>query len=276
MRNFLQDSRRERKRPYEEEVIQRCQKRYKMTRERSEKSLALSSESTSMEWVPSLSESSLVVPKNLHDLLFTVWNTRDQNDVFWKVVPILNSFNDLVGLDHVKEWVFQIVCLALVEGKTDNLEIYNVSIAKSSHIKNLICGLYKSLGISTTVEEHDDEYLVCPAAGKSCLWKLTIPVYTHKQLYEIFVKIVQKDGWIVDVEKVCAMRLFIENINGQIEALSLLFGLCKMCFSTRNISKYYTDTRSDLSTQSKTISKVDLEAALEIYRKNKKINPFTY
>lgn len=198
----------------------------------------------------------------LKDLLNAAWNST--NPQLRTLVPVLSEINGLVGLGPIKEWVVNIVLYVITYEHTDDDEMFTVrltGIESKSYIVSLIKRLYGKLGVcdkGIKINDNDEQW-----SKEQVLWCFEIPRYTNKQLCEIFGKMVQRDGWSME-------QTSIEMDIGSVKGASHLLRLCKICRAKRMIlgCREVSD--------SKVISKDDLLNAIEMYRKRRPSNIFTY
>jgi hypothetical protein len=201
------------------------------------------------------SPSVLLFQKSLKNLLHAVWNSTEYR--IRKLVPILSEINAMVGLNNIKEWVVDIVYYFITEGYKSviyDLEMYTVHFTgQSRYVTSLITRLYTKLGIPTS-------YVIVDTSGQGIidsvsLWSFDIPRYTTKQLYEIFVQILHREGWQMDpIERWPEMF----NALTTTKDVSLVVRLCKL-------QKVMSEDIIN-----RTLTLTDLSKALEVYRKTKR------
>ena len=220
--------------------------------------------------------------KSLKDLLYTVWNSQEYR--IRKLVPILSEINEMIGLGNIKEWVTDIVSYFITEGYRSlryDMEMYTITLSGSSrYVTNLITRLYQKLGIPLIIGRQTTIRVDVGGSNTDTLWSFDIPRYTTKQLYEIFVKILHREGWQID---------FVKRLPEMFDCLtttkdvSLIVRLCKLQKVTTNYDtdRMLTSTTSSsqevlqrsLTSQEvlqRRLSVTDLAKALEIYRKTKR------
>ena len=131
--------------------------------------------------------------------------------------------------------------------------ILSILSGQSRYVASLVTRLYTKLGIPTS-------YVIVDISGQGIidsvsLWSFDIPRYTTKQLYEIFVQILHREGWQMDpIERWPEMF----NALTTTKDVSLVVRLCKL-------QKVMSEDIIN-----RTLTLTDLSKALEVYRKTKR------